>query len=378
MNSDLHIYHIFIIYNGDLKIPSIYRRIARIKKKEKVGYPPGTLVYTGDKKKIDTKIKVIDYDEESFNFKEFDNLEEDFSQIEKNKVRWIKITGLAQVDIIEGIGNQFEIHPLVLEDILNPNQRPKFEVYGDYIFTILERIFWNTEGEMFEREQVSLILGPNYVISLEERETDTFNPIIERVRVPRGRVRYMGADYLFYTLIDIIIDNYFIILEITSEKIEHIEDELISNPLPETLQAIYKLKRSMIDLRKTVWPLRELVNMLQREPSKLINEGLQIYLRDLYDHIYKINDLLEGYRDIIFGMLDMYLSSVSNRMNEIMKVLTIISTIFMPLSFLAGFYGMNFLFMPELSNPFAYPLLIVLMIFIGILMLYFFKKKKWL
>lgn len=378
MNSDLHIYQFFIFYKGDLKTPSIRRRIARIKKKEKVGYPPGTLVYTGDKKKVDTKIKVIDYDEESYDFKEYSDIEDNFNQIEKNKVRWIKITGLAQVDIIEEIGKQFNLHPLVLEDILNTYQRPKFEVSGDYIFIIIERIFWNVEDAVFEHEQVSLILGSNYVISLEEHETNIFNPIIERIRVPRGKVRFMAADYLLYALIDIIIDNYFIILEITSEKIEDIENELISNPSPDTLQAIYKLKRATIELRKSVWPLRELVNMLQREPTKLIRDSLQIYLRDLYDHIYKINDLLEGYRDIIFGMLDMYLSSISNRMNEIMKVLTIISTIFIPLSFLAGFYGMNFQYMPELSNPFAYPLLIIGMIIVGGLMLYYFKRKKWL
>lgn len=378
MNSDLHIYQFFIFYKGDLKTPSIRRRIARVKKKEKVGYPPGTLVYTGDKKKVDTKIKVIDYDEESYDFKEYSDIEDNFNQIEKNKVRWIKITGLAQVDIIEEIGKQFNLHPLVLEDILNTYQRPKFEVSGDYIFIIIERIFWNVEDAVFEHEQVSLILGSNYVISLEEHETNIFNPIIERIRVPRGKVRFMAADYLLYALIDIIIDNYFIILEITSEKIEDIENELISNPSPDTLQAIYKLKRATIELRKSVWPLRELVNMLQREPTKLIRDSLQIYLRDLYDHIYKINDLLEGYRDIIFGMLDMYLSSISNRMNEIMKVLTIISTIFIPLSFLAGFYGMNFQYMPELSNPFAYPLLIIGMIIVGGLMLYYFKRKKWL
>ncbi|MFX1496664.1 MAG: magnesium/cobalt transporter CorA [Promethearchaeota archaeon] len=361
-----------------MKIPSIRRRIARVKKKEKVGHPPGTLVYTGEKKKVDTKIELIDYTEKTYTIKEFNHVEGTFNLLDKNKIRWIKITGLAQVDIIEEIGKQFNLHPLVLEDILSTNQRPKFEVYGDYIFIILERIFWNDQTEVFEREQVSLVLGQNYVISLEEQKTDIFNPIFERIRVPRGKVRYMGADYLLYTLIDIVVDNYFITLEITSEKIENIENELISDPSPETLQSIYRLKRSIIDLRKTIWPLRELVNMLQRETSELIRDNLQIYLRDLYDHVYKINDLLESYRDIIFGMLDMYLSSVSNRMNEIMKVLTIIATIFIPLSFLTGIYGMNFQFMPELSNPFAYPLLLVGMLFIAVLMLSFFRRKKWL
>ncbi len=261
---------------------------------------------------------------------------------------------------------------------MNPNQRPKLEDYGNYIFAVLKKLSWNQEREDFEYEQVSLILGENSVISFQERDTKLFNPIYERIQVPKGRVRLMGADYLFYVLIDIIIDNYFIILEKLGEDIENLEDFLIKNPEPETLQLIYRLKRSSIELRKSIWPIIEVINKLQQEQSNLIHDGLQIYLRDVYDHIFRISDLLENYRDIIFGMLDMYLSSVSNRMNDIMKVLTIISTIFIPISFLAGFYGMNFLHMPELSNPFAYPLLIIMMITIAFIMLYFFKRKRWI
>ncbi|MFX0002430.1 MAG: magnesium/cobalt transporter CorA [Candidatus Hodarchaeota archaeon] len=356
----------------------LHRMIPSGKRKKKVGLPPGTLIYTGDKVKEKTKVKVTDYTENRFIIQEFEDIQIDLTEIGKSFIRWIDVYGLAEVKIIEEIGRQFDLHPLILEDILNPNQRPKLEDYGNFIFAVLKKLSWNQEQEDFEYEQISLILGENYVISFQERDTNLFNPIYERIQVPKGRVRLMGADYLFYVLIDIIVDNYFIVLEKVGEDIENIEDMLIKKPEPETLQLIYRLKRSSIELRKSIWPIREVVNKLQREQSKLIRDDLQIYLRDIYDHIFRISDLLENYRDIIFGMLDMYLSSVSNRMNDIMKVLTIISTIFIPLSFLAGFYGMNFLFMPEFSSPFAYPILIVIMALIALTMLYFFKRKKWI
>jgi magnesium transporter len=288
------------------------------------------------------------------------------------------VCGLAQEKIIEEIGKQFDLHPLILEDILNTNQRPKYEVYEKYIFVIIDRVFWNEKNEIFENEQISFILGSNFVISFKEQENDLFNPIFDRITTLRGRIRFMKSDYLLYSLIDIIVDNYFIVLELMSEKIENLEDQLIENPEPEVLQSIYKLKRFSIDLRKTVWPIRSIANNLQREQSKLIGSELQIYLRDLYDHIFRIGDLLENYRDIIFGMLDMYLSSLSNRMNEIMKILTIISTTFIPLSFIAGFYGMNFLYMPELRSVVAYPIVILIMIVIAFIMLMFYRRKKWI
>lgn len=348
------------------------------KRKKKVGLPPGTLIYTGDKVKEKTKVKLTDYTEDHFNVDEFEEIQMDFTKIEKTFIRWINVYGLAETKVIEEIGHQFNLHPLVLEDILSPNQRPKLEVFGNYIFAVLKKLSWNQELNDFEYEQISLILGKNYVISFQERDTNLFNPIYERIQVPKGKVRLMGADYLFYVLIDIIIDDYFVVIENVGEKIDNLEDILIKNPEPETLQRIYRLKRSSIELRKSIWPVRELINKLQREQSNLIGDELQVYLRDIYEHIFRISDLLENYRDIIFGMLDMYLSSVSNRMNDIMKVLTIISTIFIPLSFLVGFYGMNFRDMPELANPFAYPILIMIMASIALVMLYFFKRKKWI
>ena len=242
----------------------------------------------------------------------------------------------------------------------------------------MKNLLWNEERGEFDQEQISFILGDNFVLSFQEEQSDIFQPIIDRIKIPKGRVRVMGADYLLYSLIDLIVDNYFIVLEILSEKIENIEDKLVKDPEQGTLKEIYELKKTIIDLRKFVWPLRELVNTLQREESKLISESLQIYIRDIYDHIFRITESLDNYREIIFGMLDMYLSSVSNKMNDIMKVLTIISTVFIPLSFLAGFYGMNFQYMPEFSNPIAYPFLIIVMIIISCGMLFYFRKRKWI
>lgn len=348
------------------------------KRKEKVGLPPGTLKYIGDKPKEKTKIKMTQFNEDTYNIEEIKDFQIDLGKTRDSFIKWIDISGLAEVNVIEQIGNQFNFHPLVLEDILSPNQRPKMEDYGDYIFIVLRNIFWNQNLDEFGHEQISLILGNNYVISFQEKESEIFNPIYERIKVPKGKVRVMRADYLLYALLDVIIDNYFIVIEKLGENIEDIEDNLIKNPNPETLQQIYHLKRSTIDLRKSIWPMRELLNKLQREQSKLISDNLQVYLRDIYDHIFRITDLIENYRDIIFGMLDMYLSSVSNRMNDIMKVLTIISTTFIPLSFLAGFYGMNFKYMPELSQSFGYPILILVMVIIAILMLYYFKRKRWI
>jgi magnesium transporter len=361
------------------RISVISKKTDKITKKtKKIGVPPGTLIYTGEKPKIPTRVKIIDYNRERYSINEEIRPEQDFKEIEKNNVRWIEVTGLSEVEKIAEIGKQFNLHPLVLEDILNPNQRPKFEDYGNFIFIILQKLLWNETHEIFESEQISLILGENYVISFSELESDTFNPILERIRRARGRIRAMKADYLAYALIDVIIDNYFVILELIGESVDELEEIVVRNPEPEVMQSIYRLKRNSIDLRKSIWPLREVINKFQREHSNLISDELQVYLKDIFDHIYRISDQLENYRDIIFGMLDMYLSSVSNKMNDIMKVLTIISTVFIPLSFLAGFYGMNFLYMPEFSNPAAYPVLIVIMIIIAATMLVFFKKKKWI
>ena len=335
-------------------------------------------MYVGEKKIDRVRIRIIDYDEAQFQEKEAKTVEECFPFKDKPTVTWINIDGVHQVDIIEKIGNHFNIHPLVSEDIVNTGQRPKMEDFVNYIFVILKMLYYDEKINETKAEQISLILGSNFVISFQENEGDVFDPIRERIRSDRGRIRKMGADYLAYALIDTIVDNYFIILEKLGEKIEDIEDELVTNPALETLQNIHSLKIEMIFLRKSVWPLREVISRLERWESPLIDKSLNIYLRDVYDHTIQVIDSIETFRDMLSGLLDIYLSSVSNRMNEIMKVLTIIATIAIPLTVITGIYGMNFQFMPELQLQWSYPLVLLAMLTLGILMIRYFRRKKWI
>jgi magnesium transporter len=348
------------------------------KRSKKAGLPPGALVHIGEKKAETLKITIMDYDEAHFEEKEIKTIDECFIFKDKPTVTWINIDGLHQVEILEKLGECYGLHPLVLEDILNTDQRPKMEDYGEYIYIVLKDLDYDDKSSQIEPEQISLILGPNFVFSFQEREGDTFDTIRERLRNSKGRIRKMGADYLAYTLLDSIVDNYFIILEKLGEKIEFLEEKLVTQPTPETLQIIHHLKREMIFLRKAVWPLREVINGLERGEPSLIKESTRIYLRDVYDHTIQTIDTIETYRDMVSGMLDIYLSSVSNRLNSVMKVLTIIATIFMPLTFLAGVYGMNFKFMPELEWRWGYPVIWLVMVGIGVFMLLYFRKKRWL
>jgi magnesium transporter len=348
------------------------------KRSEKAGLPPGTLVHIGEKKTEELKITIMDYDETHFQEKEIKTIEECFAFKEKPTVTWINIDGLHQVEILERLGDCYGFHPLVLEDILNTDQRPKMEDYGEYIYIVLKMLDYNDISGEIEAEQISLILGPNFAISFQEREGDVFNPIRERIRNNKGRIRRMGTDFLAYALLDSIVDNYFIILEKLGEKIEFLEEKLVTEPTPETLQIIHHLKREMIFLRKAVWPLREVIGSLERGESSLVKETTRIYLRDVYDHTIQVIDTIETYRDMVSGMLDIYLSSVSNRLNAVMKVLTIIATIFMPLTFIGGIYGMNFKYMPELGWRWGYPIVLLIMLGIGIFMLIYFRKKRWL
>jgi len=324
------------------------------------------------------KITIIDYDEEKFQEKEVETIDEVFPFSDKSTATWINLDGIHQVDNIEKIGKHFKIHPLVLEDIMNTGQRPKMEDFNNYLFLVLKMLSYDEEENETKTEQVSLILSSNYVISFQENEGDVFDPIRERIRTDRGRIRKMGVDYLAYSLIDAIVDNYFMVLEKIGEKIEDIEDEMIKNPTPEVLHAIHRLKRELIFLRKSVWPLREVISRLERWESPLIDKSIDIYLRDVYDHTIQVIDALETFRDMLSGMLDIYLSSISNRMNEVMKVLTIIATIFIPLTLIAGIYGMNFRYMPELESPWGYPIVYMIMLAIGAVMLMYFRRKKWL
>jgi magnesium transporter len=350
------------------------------KSSEKVGLPPGTLVPRGEKKTEKVRITIIDYDEASFQEKQIRTIEECFPFKDKPTVTWINVDGVHNIEIIEKIGKHFGLHPLTLEDIVDTGQRPKIEDFEDYIVVVLKMLYHDEKEDEIQAEQVSLVLGENFVVSFQERMGDVFNPIRERIRGGKGRIRKMGADYLAYALIDTIVDNYFIILEKLGDKIESMEEELVTNPTPQILEAIHHSKRAMISLRRSVWPLREIASRLEKEKgeSALIRESTGIYLRDVYDHIVQVIDTIETSRDLLSGMLDVYLSTISNRMNQVMKVLTIIATIFIPLTFIAGIYGMNFKYMPELERYWGYPAVLLSMVAIGIVMLVYFRKKKWL
>jgi magnesium transporter len=344
----------------------------------KLGLPPGTPVYIGEAKAEGLKITVLDYDEAGSHEREIGDLNQCFALTGAPGVTWISVAGVHDVDILQQLGECFHLHPLVLEDISNTEQRPKLEDYDDYLFIVAKACDKSQDAAEIVSEQVSIILGPSFVISFEEREGDLFEPIKARIRNGRGQMRKLGADYLAYSLIDAVVDRYFVVLEALGETIENLEDELVSSPTTATLQVIHHLKTEMIELRKAVWPMREMILTLSREQSGLIRETTGVYLRDVSDHAIEVIDTMETYRDIVSSMLDIYLSSISNRMNQIMKVLTIIATIFIPLTFLTGVYGMNFKHMPELGLPWSYPALWGVMLVAAGGMLLYFRKRKWL
>ncbi len=348
------------------------------KKSKKPGLPPGTLIHVGKKRTIEPRITVIDYDDSDLQEKEIRKIDECYPFKDKPTVTWINVDGIHDVEIVDKLGRNYGVHPLLLEDILNTEQRPKIEDFEEYLFVVLKMLSFDEQQGVVEIEQVSLVIGPNYVLSFQEREGDVFNPVRDRIRRAKGRIRKMGADYLAYALIDAVVDGYFVILERIGDRIEGLEETLITQPDMHTLHAIHALKREMIFLRRSVWPLREVISGMSRKESKIIQESTEIFLRDVYDHTVQVIDTVETYRDMISGMLDTYLSSISNRMNEVMKVLTIFAAIFIPLTFVAGIYGMNFSYMPELGWKWGYFTVLAVMVAMVVTMLIYFKNKKWL
>jgi len=342
------------------------------------GRAPGELVAVSEERGETTKITVIDYDEKQFREKEVSSPEECFPFKETSTVTWINVDGIREPEVIEKLGTYFGLHPLVMEDILNTGQRPKLEDMENYIFVVLKMLYSEGETNDIKSEQVSIVLGKNFVISFQEQKGDVFGPLRQRIRNSKGRVRKTGPDYLAYALIDAVVDNYFIILEKMGDQIEGLEEKLLKSPEPEIILTIHSLKRETMFLRKSVWPLREVLSSLQRGESGLIKKGTGIFLRDVYDHTIQVIDTAETFRDMVSGILDIYLSSLSNKMNEVMKTLTIIATIFIPLTFFAGIYGMNFKFMPELDWRFGYFAVWGVNLFIAVCLIVYFKRKRWI
>ncbi|MFH1629144.1 MAG: magnesium/cobalt transporter CorA [Pseudomonadota bacterium] len=348
------------------------------KSSKKAGLPPGTLVHIGEERTEKARIDFIDYDENRVEEMADVTLEACLPFKALPTVTWVDVTGIHDTNIIEEIGKAFGIHPLILEDIVHSGQRPKMEDMGDYLYIVLKMLIHNSKEDGFEVEQVSLIVGSNFVISFQEKEGDVFQSIRQRIRKGKGRSRKSGSDYLAYTIIDAIVDNYFIILEDMGEKIEGLQEDVISRPDPSNLKVIQDTKRHLVYLRRSIWPLREAISSMQRSESPLIGESIGPYMGDVYDHTIQVIETIETLRDTVSGTLDIYLSSMSNKLNEVMKVLTIIATIFIPLTFIAGVYGMNFKHMPELEWKWSYPVLWIAMVLLGSLMLIGFRRKKWL
>ncbi len=353
-------------------MPRFVKKVSR-----KAGLPPGTIVHFGDRKAEEVKITLTWYDGEQTEEKVLDRIEDAFPFRERPAVTWLNIDGLHRPEVIEKAGSIAGLHPLLLEDIVTAGQHPKVEDFGDYLFVVLRILNYRDDTGEVEAEQVSLVLGNSYVISFRERESAIFQPVSERIKAARGRIRTMGADYLAYALLDAVIDGYFAVLEKIGEKIERIEDDLVARPTREILHQIQDLKREMLFLRRSVWYLREVLLYLERGESSLISGPTRIYFKDVYDHAIQVIDTVETFRDMLSGMLDIYLSSMSNRLNEVMKVLTIIATVFIPLTFVAGVYGMNFKFMPELAWRWGYPLILLVMAALAAGMMVYFRKKKW-
>jgi len=354
------------------------------KRPGKTGLAPGTLVHVGEKRVEKVEISLIDYDEKRCDERTVDRLEDVFVCKDTDTVSWINVNGLHEVEVIDRIGRHFGIHPLVLEDIADTGQRPKAEDHADYFFVVFKMLTFDPAADALSAEQVSAILGPGWVISFQERAGDVFDSVRDRIRTAKGRIRQMKADYLLHALMDSVVDQYFVILETFGEKVEALEERLVADPAPQTLQSVKQLKRDMIVLRRSVWPLREAISELDRSESNLIHKPTRAYFRNVYDHTVQVMDAIESVREMLSGMQDLYLSSISNRMNEVMKVLTIIATIFIPLTFVAGIYGMNFdpgaspLNMPELKWRFGYLAALGVMAVIVAGMVVYFRKKRWL
>lgn len=358
--------------------------LRRPKSTKALNQAPGTLTYIGRKESAETKLEVIDYSKDSFERYLSTNPEDAFNFENETKITWINIDGLSNTTEIEKLGKYYDLHPLIMEDLVNTNQRPKIDEFQDYIFVVVKMLYFPKEttdrnnGNLIV-EHVSLVMGKDYVLTFQEAGGDVFDNVRDRLEHSKGRIRTNGADYLLFCLLDAIIDQYFEVVDNIGDKIEQLEEDLFqSEPNDDITFEIQELKRTILRIRRAVFPLREVLSRLEKLDNLLIEEKTRNYFRDLYDHILQVSENIDIYREMTRGLMDMYMTTISNKMNEVMKVLTIIATIFIPLTFIAGVYGMNFEHMPELEWEYSYFVLLGLMLIIFLFMIFYFRKKKWI
>lgn len=352
--------------------------MARKSRKKKIGVSPGSLIYVGDKTDEPVRISVLTFTEEDVHERTEVPVEAVFQHEDAGTVTWINVSGIHDMAVMDAIGKRFRLHPLVLEDLVNTQHRVKIDEYENYLFIVLKMIFAEPGDAQLQFEHICIILGRGFLISFQEREGDVFASVRERIRKGKSRIRKSGAGYLAYALMDTVIDHYFLVLEQIGDDIEILQQEAFERPNKKTLAAIHAARRQVVILRKSIWPLREMMSGLLRGESELIEGHVMIYLQDVYDHVIQVMDTVETYRDLLTDVLDSYMSSVSQKMNEIMKVLTVIATLFIPLTFFAGVYGMNFTYMPELGWRYGYPVFWILTVVVFVAMVVWFKTRKWL
>lgn len=366
------------ISNSEARMPKRSKNKTLIRKRgRKVGQPPGTLVHVGEQHSENTSLTLARYNQETYSEQTLQQVGDLDLNTHPDQVLWCHVQGVHDATVVQALGEKFQLHPLVMEDILNTDQRPKLEIHEHYLYIVVKTLEFDAEANEARIEQISLVLGDGFLISFQEGSNELFQGVRNRLNSGR-RLRALRADYLAYALIDTLVDNYFVLLEKFGDNVELLEEELLNNPNPTTLAKIHHYKREMLLLRKVVWPLREVLVSLSRDESELVSRDTQVFVRDVYDHTIHIMDSIDTIRDLLAGMLDLYISSVSNHMNEIMKILTIFASIFMPLTFIAGVYGMNFQHMPELTMRWGYPIAMGAMITIGVSLAAYFRWKKWL
>ena len=343
-----------------------------------VNLSPGTVAYKGFKKSEYTVLEIYNYNKDNFNKIESKAIEDAFNFKGTNEVTWINVNGLNNTKEIERLGSHYQLHPLTLEDIVNTEHRPKIDEFENYLFIVVKMLYFK-DNNILNYEQLSIVIGEDYVLTFQEADGDVFDDLRERIQSGKGRIRGLGADYLMFAILDAVVDNYLTVIEAFGDKIEDLEDTIFDEDTDNvTANNIQTLKREILKIRRSVFPMREVINRLEKIECTLIEDKTTSYLRDLYDHIVQVNESIDLYREMIWSLMDMYMTIISTKMNEIMKVLTIIATIFIPLTFIAGIYGMNFTNMPELHYKYSYFILIGIMVFVFVMMLIYFRRKKWL